>query len=329
MPVRIQRMIAMLSVILFIGKLLAWSFTHSVAILTDALESIVNMVTGFIGLYSVILAAKPRDRNHPFGHGKVEYISAAIEGSLICIAGLVIIYEAILKLIHPSPIHSLDIGIILTLATGLVNYFAGNYAIKQGVKYRSTTIEAAGRHIRVDAYSTFAIIIGLVLLRFTKWMWIDSAVALVFAIMILITGYRVLRKSLSGIMDETDETVVKEVIQFLQHHRREQWIDLHNLRIIQYGEVLHIDAHMTMPWYYTVADGEKQIHNVEDLIKKHFGNSVELFIHIDACASYSCKLCAMDNCPVREHEFEQLLIWNSDNVWTDAKHGKNTELQLG
>ena len=314
MPIRIQRMIALLAVVLFLGKLLAWYFTHSVAILTDALESIVNMATGFIGLYSVTLAAKPRDKNHPFGHGKIEYISAAIEGSLICLAGLVIIYEAIVKLIHPSPIHSLDVGIVLTLITGIINYFAGTYAIREGKKHKSTTVEAAGKHIRVDAYSTFAIIIGLILLRFTNWIWIDSVVALIFAILILTTGYQVLRKSLSGIMDETDEAVVKEVIQFLQHHRRPQWIDLHNLRIIQFGEVLHIDAHMTMPWYYTVADSEKEIHDVEDLIKKHFGSSVEIFIHIDACASYSCKLCAIENCPVREHEFEQLIIWNSENV---------------
>lgn len=323
MPVRIQRMIVVLSVALFIGKMVAWYFTHSVAILTDALESIVNVVAGFIGLYSVMLAAKPRDRNHPFGHGKVEYISAAVEGSLIFIAGLVIIYEAVQKLFHPEPISKLDTGIILIFITGIINYFAGTYAVKNGIKHRSATVEAAGKHIRSDAYSTFGIIIGLILLKLTDRLWIDSAVGLLFAIIILITGYRVVRKSLSGIMDEADETVVNEVIQFLQHHRHPQWIDMHNLRVLQYGEVLHIDAHMTMPWYYTVKDGEKEIHEVEHLIKEHFGSQVEIFIHIDACAVYSCKLCALENCPVREQDFQQLLIWNVENVWTDMKHGKS------
>jgi cation diffusion facilitator family transporter len=315
-------MVAILSVVLFLGKMTAWYLTHSVAILTDALESIVNVVAGFIGLYSVILAAKPRDRNHPFGHGKVEYISAAVEGSLIFIAGLIIIYEATIKLVHPVPIQRLDFGIVLIAVTGIVNYFAGSYAVKEGLRHKSATIEAAGRHIRVDAYSTLAIIIGLILLKLTGWLWMDSLVALGFAVLILITGYRVVRKSLSGIMDETDEAVVSEVIQFLQHHRRPQWIDMHNLRIIQYGDVLHIDAHMTMPWYYTVADGEREIHQVEDLIKRHFGSKVEIFIHIDACASYSCKLCAMDRCPVRVEDFQELLTWNSENVWADSKHGK-------
>jgi len=317
-------MIVALSVLLFIGKMAAWYLTHSVAILTDALESIINVVAGFIGLYSVILAAKPRDRNHPFGHGKVEYVSAAIEGSMIFIAGLLIIYEGIVKLIHKQEVHSLQLGITLTAVTGLINFFAGNYAIKKGAQHKSATVEAAGKHIRADAYSTFAIILGLLLLKVTGWWWLDSLVAIVFAVFILLTGYKVVRKSLSGIMDETDETMVNEVIQFLQHHRRPQWIDVHNMRILQYGDVLHIDAHMTMPWYYTVNDSEKEIHVVEELIKQHFGSRVEIFIHIDACAPFSCKLCAMENCPVRKHDFEQLVIWNTQNVWEDSKHGKET-----
>lgn len=316
-------MIAILSVVLFLGKIIAWYFTHSVAILTDALESIINVVAGFIGLYSVMLAAKPRDRNHPFGHGKVEYISAAIEGSLIFIAGIAIVYEAVQKLFHPEPIHSLDAGILIIFITGIINYMAGTYAIKNGIKHRSATVEAAGKHIRSDAYSTFGIIIGLALLKLTGWLWIDSIVALLFAIIILITGYRVVRRSLSGIMDEADETVVNEVIQFLQHYRRPQWIDMHNLRVLQYGDVLHIDAHMTMPWYYTVKDSEQEIHHVEQLIKQHFGSQVEIFIHIDACVDYSCKLCALENCPVREQDFQQLITWNAENVWKDVKHGKN------
>src|SRR4051812_1083462 len=111
MTIRIQRYIAVLSVVLFLGKILAWYLTHSVSILTDALESTVNVIAGFIGLYSVILAAKPRDLNHPYGHGKAEFVSSAVEGALIFIAGLMIIYTAIDQLIEPKPIHKLDIGI--------------------------------------------------------------------------------------------------------------------------------------------------------------------------------------------------------------------------
>ncbi|RYZ51335.1 MAG: cation transporter [Sphingobacteriales bacterium] len=322
MPIRVQRLIATLSVILFLAKLFAWYLTNSVSILTDALESTVNVITGFIGLYSVTLAAKPRDSNHPFGHGKVEFISAAIEGSLIMIAGLVIIYEAIDQLIDPSPLQKLDSGIVIIVVAAIVNYFLGVYAIRQGKKHRSATVEAAGRHTRVDAYSTFAILIGLVCLKYTGWQWLDSAVAMVFALFIIVTGYRVVRKSLAGIMDEADETLLDEVIGFLQEHRKKQWIDMHNMRVIQYGNVMHVDAHMTLPWYYRVADGEKEIHELEDIIGGHFGNKIEIFVHIDACAPYSCKLCALDRCPVRQETFHGLLQWNSGNVWKDSKHGR-------
>lgn len=326
-PIRIQRFIAALAVVLFLAKMIAWYLTHSVAILTDALESTVNVITGFIGLYSVALAAKPRDHNHPFGHGKAEFISAAIEGALIFIAGLIIIYQAIFQLLHPAPLHHLDYGIIITTIAGIVNFFAGRYAIAQSKKYKSATIEAAGKHTQVDAYSTFAIILGLFLLLLTQWQWIDSTVAIIFALIISVTGYKVLRKSLAGIMDEADEALLDEVIGFLQSKRKPQWIDIHNMRVIQYGDVMHIDAHMTLPWYHRVVDGEREIHEVENLIRQHYGSKVELFIHIDACVSYSCKLCAMHDCTVRQHDFEHQVVWSADNVWTDAKHGKDKILQ--
>ena len=253
MPIRIQRYIAILSLVLFLGKLWAWYLTSSVAILTDALESTVNVITGFIGLYSVMLAAKPRDTNHPYGHGKVEFISSAIEGALIGIAGLFIIYEAVAQLLYPRAIEKLNTGIIITMIAGVVNFVFGRYAVSVGKKNRSLTVEAAGRHLLSDAYSTIAIVIGLLLLLFTGWQWLDSAIAIVFSVFIIVTGYKVLRRSLAGIMDEADLALLKNVVKVLQAQRRAQWIDLHNLRVVQYGEVLHIDAHMTLPCYYRVA----------------------------------------------------------------------------
>ncbi|HYD21653.1 MAG TPA: cation diffusion facilitator family transporter [Flavipsychrobacter sp.] len=322
MPIRIQRYIAILSVVLFLGKLWAWYLTSSVAILTDALESTVNVITGFIGLYSVMLAAKPRDTNHPYGHGKVEFISSAIEGALIGIAGLFIIYEAVAQLHYPRAIEKLNTGIIITLIAGVINFVFGRYAVSVGKKNRSLTVEAGGRHLLSDAYSTIAIVIGLLLLLFTGWQWLDSAIAILFSGFIIVTGYKVLRRSLAGIMDEADLALLKNVVKVLQAHRRAQWIDLHNLRVVQYGEVLHIDAHMTLPWYYRVAAAEKEIHALEELIRRHFGGKVELFIHIDGCMPYSCKLCAIENCPVRQEAFKGHIEWNLENVWANKKHGE-------
>lgn len=327
MTVRIQRNIAILAVILFLGKLFAWYVTHSVTILTDAMESTVNVITGFLGLYSIILSSKPRDTNHPYGHGKVEFVSSAVEGSLISIAGLFIIYESILQLLEPRKIHKLDVGIYIIITTGILNYIYGKYAVKQGKKNRSVIIESAGNHLLSDAYSTFAIIVGLAMVYITKWQWLDSLVALCFAFIIIRTGYRVLRRSLAGIMDEADEKLLQEMVQFLQKNRKNQWIDLHNLRVIQYGNVLHVDAHMTLPWYYTVSEAGKEIHALEDLIRSHFGDRIELFIHIDGCMPYQCHLCALEHCPVRQEPFRGQIEWDMNNVWMNEKHGKSLATQ--
>jgi len=322
MSIRIQRYIALLSLVLFLAKIYAWYLTGSVTVLTDALESIVNVIAGFIGLYSVILAAKPRDTNHPYGHGKVQFVTSAVEGCLIIIAGLFIIYEAIFHLYEPRQLQKLDIGTLVILSTGMINFFAGRYAVSNGKQYRSIVIESAGKHLLSDAYGTVGIAIGVSLIWITKWMLLDSIVALVFAVIIIVTGYKVLRRSMGGIMDEADEALIKEVVGFLQENRRPQWVDLHNLRVIQYGEVLHIDTHLTLPWYYTVLEADTEIHLLEEKVKKHFGNKVEFFIHIDSCMPYQCKLCAMPDCKERKELFQKQVPWNIENVQKDSKHGK-------
>ncbi|MBS1616139.1 MAG: cation transporter [Bacteroidetes bacterium] len=320
-----QKLIAGLSVVLFLGKLWAWYLTNSVTILTDALESTVNVLAGFIGLYAVLLAARPRDTNHPYGHGKVEFISAAIEGSLIIAASLLIIYQGAFRLIHPpAEIPALDGGILLIAITGVINFLMGRYALHVGRQRHSAAVNAAGRHLVTDAYSTAAIIAGLLLLRFTGWLWLDAVVALLFSVFIFYAGYKVLRHSLSGIMDEADISLLQEVIQVLNRHRRNEWIDLHNLRVIRYGEVLHVDAHMTLPYYLQVRDADREIHLLEALIRDHFGGSVELFVHVDGCVPYQCKLCNMPDCPVRQHPFEKQLTWTIENVMRNSKHGKDS-----
>jgi cation diffusion facilitator family transporter len=322
--IRIQRFIAWLSVVLFVGKMLAWYLTHSVTILTDALESIVNVVAGFLGLFSITLAARPRDTNHPYGHGKAEFLSSAVEGTLILISGVVIIYEAIRHLIFPHPLEKLNTGLIIIAITGGVNFLVGKYAERAGAKNKSMVLVSAGQHLQTDAYSTIAIILGLSILLVTgnKWIWLDSVVALCFSSIVMITGYKVLRKSLSGIMDETDVVLLKEVINVLQNNRRPQWVDLHNLRVIHYGRLMHVDAHMTLPWYYTVAQADEEIQVLEKLIRSNFSDQVELFIHIDGCMPYQCKLCALTGCPVRQETFQHQIEWDMDNIWANARHGK-------
>jgi cation diffusion facilitator family transporter len=323
-PIRIQRYIAILSLVLLVCKLFAWYLTHSVTVLTDALESIVNVVAGFLGLFSITLAARPRDTNHPYGHGKAEFLSSAVEGTLIIVSGVLIIYEGILHLLKPTQLERLNTGLLIVAASGLVNYLAGIYAEKKGQKSNSMVLESAGKHLQTDAYSTIAIIIGLSLMVLTgnHWPWLDSVAGMAFAVIIMLTGYKILRKSVSGIMDEMDLVLLEKVIDVLQKNRQSQWVDLHNLRVIQYGSMMHIDAHMTLPWYYRVVDADREVHALEALIRAHFDNQVELFIHIDGCVPYQCKLCSMKACAERQGPFQQQQVWTIGNVWANARHGE-------
>jgi len=317
---RVQKWVVTVAVVLFILKMIAWILTHSVAILTDALESTVNVVAGFIGLYSLYVAAKPRDENHPYGHGKAEFLSAAVEGTLISIAGLLIVYKAIDNFINPTPIRQLDYGIYLVAGTALINYIIGYVAVKKGRKNNSLALIASGRHLQSDTWSTVGLIVGLALILITGKVWLDSVVAIIFAFIILYTGYRILRRSVAGIMDEADEKLLTRMLERLNTHRRENWIDLHNFRIIKYGSTLHIDCHLTVPWYLNVREAHTEVEALGTLIRNEFGDAIELFVHTDPCLDFSCPICIKTGCNVRRHPFEKKKEWTLTDILSDKKH---------
>lgn len=316
----VQKWVALISVLLLIIKFIAYWLTSSVAVLTDALESIVNVVAGFIGLYSLYIAAQPRDVNHPYGHGKAEFLSAAVEGTLIGIAGISILYKAISQLIHPVALKQIDLGMILIAATAVINYILGAFCIAKGRKNNSIALEVSGKHLQTDTYSTIGVVLGLMLLYFTKIIWIDAVVAILLALFIVYTSYTIIRRSVAGIMDEADENLLKEMIAFLNENRNTNWIDLHNLRVIKYGNVLHIDCHLTVPWYFNVNEAHNEIDSLAQRIMVKCGNTVELFVHSDGCRTYQCSLCAKPDCPVREHPFKHRIEWNMANVVLNEKH---------
>jgi len=316
----LQRWVAIIAILLFLLKLAAYYLTQSVAVLTDALESIVNVLAGLIGLYSLRIAAKPSDQDHPYGHGKAEFLSAAVEGSLVIMAGLIIIYEAVIDLVHPAPIQKLDKGIYIVAFTAVANFIVGTICVYRGRRNNSMQLVAAGKHLQTDTWNTTGIIVGLILIYFTKAPWLDGLVALLFAALILYTGYHILRKSVAGIMDEADLKLLHDLISYLNAHRRENWIDLHNLRVIKYGDGLHIDCHLTVPWYLTVLDAHAEIDAFTSLVRGRFGEQIEFFVHTDPCLEFSCRICTKESCGVRKHPFEERVPWTLLTVVPNKKH---------
>jgi len=312
--------VAAVSVLLLAVKFIAYYITGSVSVLTDAMESIVNVAAGFIGLYSLFVAAKPRDADHPYGHGKAEFISSAIEGTLIVSAGAIIIYKAIEHLLYPVEIRKIDKGIILVSATAVINFVMGYITVQKGKKNNSPALLAGGKHLQIDSYSTIGIILGLLLIYFTGIDWIDSVVAILFGSIAGFTGYKILRKSIAGIMDEADIELLDKMVKVLNKNRRENWVDLHNLRVIKYGVVLHVDCHLTVPWYLNVNEAHHEIDELASLIRKEFGGSFEFFVHSDGCLYVQCPICIRTDCPVRRHNFEKRIEWTSENILQNKKH---------
>lgn len=315
-----QKLIAAFGIILFIGKIIAWKLTNSDSVFSDAMESIVNVISAFMGLYSLYLAAKPKDEDHPYGHGKVEFVTSGIEGALIAIAGIMIIYEGVHSLIVGKVLNKIDLGIWIIAATAIINYLLGYISIKKGKAENSVVLISSGKHLQSDTLTTLGVVASLVIVYFTKIYWLDSVVALGFGGYIIVVGYKIVRKSLSGIMDEQDPDLLEQIIQILEENRRTEWIDVHNMKIQQFGANLHIDAHITLPWYYSLRDAHNEMEKMIILLAKNTKRSVEFNFHMDDCKPISCPVCQISDCPVREKEFVKRVIWTPENVTSVDKH---------
>ncbi|MGM5629476.1 cation diffusion facilitator family transporter [Apibacter raozihei] len=321
-----QKIVVIIGILLFGFKIVAWYLTRSVSILTDTLESTINVLAGLFSLYSLYISSKPRDKDHPYGHGKIEFISAGIEGGLISLAGLLIIYEAAKNAFTPHTISQLDYGIILVSIAGLVNYLLGVAAVNKGKKNHSLALISGGEHLKSDTYSTIGLVIGLILMYFTGYYWLDSIIALIFGGIIIYTGFKIVRKSLAGIMDEADEELIKQLVDTLEQNRNPNWIDIHNVRFIKYGSSLHLDCHLTMPWYFNLREAKHELEHLEKIIKDNFGDRFEMFVHVDdCCEKFSCKICNKTNCLYRKHPFEEKIKWTIENIETDKHHKLENE----
>ncbi|RPE08329.1 cation transporter [Chitinophaga lutea] len=312
-----------ISLLLTIAKFLAFFLTSSVAILSDALESIINVVAGGFACYSIYLSGKPKDENHPYGHGKVEFFSIGFEGAMIFIAGILILFKAVQFFILKPGLQRIDSGIWMIGATAFINLLLGLYLTRSGKRLQSITLTGNGQHILTDVYSSAALIIALVILYFTGQTWIDPVASAVIGVLILRKGYQLMRQSISGLMDETDMKVVDRVIGILNEHRQAAWIDVHNMRVQQYGHNYHIDCHVTLPYYLSLEQAHDAVKEIELLVNRELGpGEVEFFIHMDPCVPASCRHCQLTECPVRSEPFTRKITWTRENVLPNRKHTK-------
>jgi len=303
-----------------LAKFSAYFITASNFVLTDAAESIVNVVASSFAFFSIYIASRPRDENHPYGHGKIEFFSVFLEGALISIAGIGILFKSVYSLFYPQEIHDLLTGAIIIGLTGAVNGGLGYYMIYRAKDLNSLTIDADGRHLLTDMVTSGGLVVGLLLIHFTGLTWLDGVLSIAVGSYICYSGYKLVRKSVAGLMDETDFDVVTHIIKVLNDQRKEEWIDIHNLRAQRYGHELHLDCHMTLPSYFDLVRVHTEISLVDKMINEKAGVATELFIHADPCVPECCHYCSMPNCPIRSEAKRVDIEWTMENILRNKKH---------
>lgn len=322
---RIRLLAASASLLVGLGlmasKFYVYRLTGSSAFLSDALESIINVVTAAFALASVIIAARPPDATHPYGHGKIEYFSVGFEGAMIVGAAIGIVLQAWPQIVHPQPLLNLGDGLIISSAISSVNLALGAALIRVGKRTGSITLVADGKHVLTDVYTSVGVVLGMVVVWFTGWIWMDGVVACLVALNILFTGWNLIRHSFSSLMDASDPDLLEEIAQILNRHRKEDWIDIHQLRARRYGSFVHLDFHLILPREFTLDRGHREVKELQRIFQSHYGEAADVNIHVDPCTETECGECGHDPCRCRKEDPLKQRLWQRDVIISAPERG--------
>jgi len=308
----------LVGMVLMAFKFYAYRKTGSSAILSDALESIINVVAGALAVGSLLFSAKPPDETHPYGHGKIEYFSAGFEGALIALAALGIFRAGLLQILDPQPLPHLQVGLVVLAGTAAVNLFLGAWLVRLGSKTQSLVLVADGKHLLTDVYSSAAVFLGLSLVLVSGWLWLDGAVACVAGVYIVLEGFRLVRKSFWGLMDTSDPGLLEDICALLVKNRRDVWIDVHKLRAWRSGARVHVDFHLILPGDLPLEAGHQEVKELERIFEAHYKGQADVLVHLDPCSDLECPVCANDPCNLRQEKAVVQRTWHVGTITRDA-----------
>ncbi len=315
------------SVALLVVKYIAYLATDSAAILSDALESIVNVVAALFAAAGLRFATRPADRNHPYGHGKMEYFSAVFEGGLIAFAAVVIIAYAVRDFVRGPDVSELELGLLLTTGAGLVNALLGWHLLRVGRRQRSIALIADGKHVLSDFQTSVGVIVGLALVQLTGRAWFDPLAALLVGANLARTGFRLVREAAGGLLDEEDPRLLARLVRALEEARFPGIIRIHRLRAIRSGRETYADAHVIVPEYWSVERAHDEVNELERRVLALPGIEGDIIFHVDPCLRAYCAVCDVPDCPVRREPFAgrqpltvaEATSWGDPGVGTPAR----------
>ena len=308
-------LVSLLAGVAILGvKLAAWWLTGSTVLMADAAESVVNVIAASLVTFSVVVSARPPDADHPYGHGKAQTLSAMIEGSLIGVAALGIIFEAVRRLVVGPELERLSEGIAVSAVAGLANLALGLYLVQVARRARSEALRADGVHVLTDTVTTAGGIAALVGVQLTGWELLDPLVGLAVAANILWAGWRVVRRSLGGLLDEADFDLLVRLGDHLERVRVPSWCEIHQLRAWSAGDLHHVDLHLVVPRYLSVdtahTTGDELQAAVVDLLEQR----ADVVVHVDPCRPQHCSGCAVPDCAVRSQPLVERARFDVDSL---------------
>ena len=295
-------------------KYVAFRVSGSTALMSDAYESVVNVVAAVFALGAIVFAGKPADRNHPYGHGKIEHFSAVFEGGLIALAAVLIIYEAVTALIKGPKLENLGLGVAINLGAGCLNGLLGLFLVRMGRRQRSKALEADGHHIMSDFYTTLGIGAGLMLVKLTGLAWLDPVVALAVGLLLAYTGFRLVRESSAALLDQEDPEVLARLLEVMNKVRPTDVLAIHELRTLRSGRYTHVDIHIVLPEIYPIRKGHDLAEEFGRNALLEAGIEGELHTHVDPCAQLFCERCPLPDCPIRKEPMQSIRDLNMEEA---------------
>ncbi len=261
-------------------KFSAWSVTGSVGLLSDAMESTVNLAAGVLMLVALRVSALPPDENHQYGHEKAELFSAAAEGLMIVLAASLIVWTAIERLLHPRTIEQVGVGLAVSLGAAGINLAVGLVLLRAGRRHQSRALSADGRHLLTDVYTSGGVLVGLVLVAFTGWRPLDPLIALAVGVNIVITGVKLLWSSVDGLMDPPVSPEELARIQAVIETYQAQGVAFHALRSRVAGHRRFVSVHVLVPGRWTVNQGHDLLERFEGELRATLDN-LHVFTHLE------------------------------------------------
>jgi cation diffusion facilitator family transporter len=286
-------------------KFYGYYLTGSLAVYSDALESIVNVSAALVGLLLMRVVVAPADADHPYGHGKLEYFSAAFEGGLIAFAAVMIAKEAISAMVEGPQLRKIDLGLGVMILASFPNLVLSLYLKNKGRILNSAALKASAKHIFSDVVTTVGVCLGLGAVLLTGYQIIDPLVALAVALHLGWEGVKIVRSSAGALLDEVDPDSLESLRAAIEKNLKPGLIEVHNLRMVRYGRFHHIDAHLVVPEFWDIHDTHQKVQDFEREIIGSYPFDGEMAFHLDPCARKYCRRCDLKDCPIRSADFQR------------------------